>query len=265
VIGGVPPSWRRERETCPVSTEGGTRRVQLVREGGGGRACETTSQTPTRSPARAPGVPSAESKASRCGGGSPPAAATAAAPSPPPAITMYASARSSTCARSFVRQSFVRQSVAARAACGRDARPAGSPWRPLGRRHQRCWSYSRCSATRRPRFAHRSASVRRSPAPEEAARQPPPPTLTACPLSSSRPHPRPGPARAPCSPQGSARSHRRPRPRRLAPAPPPPPPRCPTKSRRKSVPGGAGSAPSPARRWPRASRSLRTKGAVSRQ
>jgi hypothetical protein len=26
------------RETCPVSTEGGTRRVQLVREGGGGRA-----------------------------------------------------------------------------------------------------------------------------------------------------------------------------------------------------------------------------------
>jgi len=31
-VGGLP--WRDE--TCPVSTEGGTRRVQLVREGGGG-------------------------------------------------------------------------------------------------------------------------------------------------------------------------------------------------------------------------------------
>jgi hypothetical protein len=33
------PQRRRGSETCPVSTEGGTRRVQLVREGGGGGGC----------------------------------------------------------------------------------------------------------------------------------------------------------------------------------------------------------------------------------
>ena len=36
-----PRTCRQENETCPVSTEGGTRRVQLVREGGrGGRGAE---------------------------------------------------------------------------------------------------------------------------------------------------------------------------------------------------------------------------------
>jgi hypothetical protein len=34
--GGVGRIEARRGETCPVSTEGGTRRVQLVREGGGG-------------------------------------------------------------------------------------------------------------------------------------------------------------------------------------------------------------------------------------
>ena len=43
--GGLPPSLapaseQRRDETCPVSTEGGTRRVQLVREGGGREGAE---------------------------------------------------------------------------------------------------------------------------------------------------------------------------------------------------------------------------------
>ena len=41
--------WGRD-ETCPVSTGGGTRRVQLVREGGG-PSCARTARTPRRSSA----------------------------------------------------------------------------------------------------------------------------------------------------------------------------------------------------------------------
>ena len=33
---GEPPHISQQVETCPVGTEGGTRRVHLVREGGGG-------------------------------------------------------------------------------------------------------------------------------------------------------------------------------------------------------------------------------------
>jgi hypothetical protein len=43
----LPPQRRASDETCPVSTEGGTRRVQLVREGGGrGRASDGDALAP---------------------------------------------------------------------------------------------------------------------------------------------------------------------------------------------------------------------------
>jgi hypothetical protein len=57
--------------TCPVSTEGGTRRVQIVREGGGGgatrksrtRACKAPPPFPTVAPTHVPTVHSSRCKA----------------------------------------------------------------------------------------------------------------------------------------------------------------------------------------------------------
>ena len=64
--------WERD-ETCPVSTEGGTRRVRLVREGGGGRQ-------PRGGPVRSPDCMSATTGHPRCPASH---AALAASSSPP--------------------------------------------------------------------------------------------------------------------------------------------------------------------------------------
>ena len=68
---GVAPRARGGQETCPVSTDGGARRVQSVREGGGGGASGATNSTPAPQHDGWAPLMGRERGGRRCGEGSP--------------------------------------------------------------------------------------------------------------------------------------------------------------------------------------------------